>query len=474
MRISLQLDKQVRKDGSQTVYFNLSHGQAGSSNQIRKKISSKIHVKQSDMDITNFRVLPKNKNQVILNKAIKELKEKRDTALINFESGNWTIKEIVYYLKGKVLFDSVDSYIDTVIKDNKKSATFNDYKNTLKAFKKHLNRKDDVISFNDFANFNNLDKLKTEALKSGLSGNSINSYFKKIRAILNDAYDRGFVQNKFELNKRLRVPVQRKQIQTCNSSDFKKAIKKVQNIYDWQSLAFFLLMFATRGMYPADIVNFKIKNFENSKGESDILDFFCENDYDYLIHRRSKTSNRANEDMIIRIDSHPTMTLIAKLKDSVIYTHYNRKPEIIPRYDEYLSIFNYDVDNDYSMHSNIWNVYEKRIKKLLGYSFNKGRKTFNTYALELKVSDSIRKILLGHADESMLIHYNNNQTIEIRKQVEEAHINVLDKFETTLLTELLIEKLDELNIPDWLTNGTIYTSEKSKLKMIKSDSNNLL
>ena len=117
MRISLQLDKQVRKDGSQTVYFNLSHGQAGSSNQIRKKISSKIHVKQSDMDITNFRVLPKNKNQVILNKAIKELKEKRDTALINFESGNWTIKEIVYYLKGKVLFDSVDSYIDTVIKD---------------------------------------------------------------------------------------------------------------------------------------------------------------------------------------------------------------------------------------------------------------------------------------------------------------------------------------------------------------------
>lgn len=60
------------------------------------------------------------------------------------------------------------------------------------------------------------------------------------------------------------------------------------------------------------------------------------------------------------------------------------------------------MNENYTLHKNVWDYYKKRVTKLLGYSYNTARKTFNTYALELQVSDTIRRVLLGHTDSSML------------------------------------------------------------------------
>ena len=48
-----------------------------------------------------------------------------------------------------------------------------------------------------------------------------------------------------------------------------------------------MLMFLMRGMYPSDVANFTVENLEEIDGAM------------YLRHRRSKTSEQANPDMVI-------------------------------------------------------------------------------------------------------------------------------------------------------------------------------
>ncbi len=198
-------------------------------------------------------------------------------------------------------------------------------------------------------------------------------------------------------------------------------------------------------MYPADIVSFRQANLEHGIKDFPMLNYYKEG-YDYLVHRRSKTRNRNNQDMYIRIDDGPVLLLIGMLKHSFVYTHYPIKPEILAPMNDGLSIFNYSLENDYRLHKNVWDTYTKRIFKLLGCSFKTARKTFNTHALELHVSDTIRRILLGHIDTSELRSYDNLRTEIINNEVEEAHQKVLKEFNVKDLVDKLQIKLHKLNI----------------------------
>ncbi len=120
---------------------------------------------------------------------------------------------------------------------------------------------------------------------------------------------------------------------------------------------------------------------------------------------------------------------------------------------------NYDVDENYTLHKNVWDYYKKKVTKLLGYSYNTARKTFNTYALELQVSNTIRRVLLGHTDSSMLSHYDNLNAKRFMEQVEVAHMSVLEDFRASKLMDLLLTKLRSLDVPEWLYNGDVYHEE---------------
>lgn len=465
MRINLKLDPQIRKDGTQTVLIHINDGGAGCTNWIRKKISTKIRINKKHFDFDNFRVEKRHSNQQDLNRAIKQIKERQETALINYETEQWSLDQVILYLKGDHAYESVDDYIETVIKGAKSTPTYNDYKYTLRAFKKHLQRKD-LISFNELANFNVLDRFKYNAQLNGLSPASINSYFKKIRALLNDAYDRKVIHKKFTLNKKFIEPVRPKELQTITAENFKDAVNKIKTIHEWQSLAFYLLMFSTRGMLQADIINFRWNNFAGidtkySWGNSDAI---CAEGYDYLIHRRSKTRATGNADMYIRLDT-TIVDLIVFIKWSIVYTHYKSKPEIVAPITDPLAIFNYDLNKDYLLHSNLWDTYEKKIKKLLGFPYKTARKTFNTVALELAVSDTIRRVLLGHADPTMLSHYDNTQTKLITQQVDDAHLSVLKEFKVNELYDLLKNKLSELDVPKWVCEYDVWFREPTKKEM---------
>ena len=449
MVITLRLKSGTQKDGRTPVRFDIDHNLNGK--RVRKKVSTSIKVKPTDILKKNFRVKGSNKNSESINQAIKKLEEQRDTALTRFEQKSFTYNQVVNYLKGESDFSSVDTYIDTEIKKTRSTATYNDYLNTLKAFKKHLSMVDDKISFNEFSNYNMLSEFKRNAINNGVKATSLNSYFKKIKAILNDAYDKGFIYTKFTLNKNLKSPVQSNEevIQTVDTEDIIELCKSQElSIYDCQALGLYLLMFGLRGMYQADIVALKDAKFrKNDFPKKSIYSLFNDGN-SYIVHRRHKTKNRANDALVIRVDS-TIPILIKQLKRLFKITHKGQ--DILS--DKSYALFDYNLNNQ-ELHKNLWDYYQKRIKKLLGVPFKTARKTFNTYATELEVSDTIKNILLGHAPQSLADkHYTNRRTKKISEKVQEAHEEILEEFNFSGCMPLLLAHMiryDEVRYPVYL------------------------
>ena len=367
------------------------------------------------------------------------LKVKINTALNRFETNQFTYEQVVSFLKGNIDFGSVDKYIDSVIKESRTSYTYNDYKSILRAFKKHLDiDRNEQISFTQFASYEALDRFKRNAIKNGVAGTTINSYFNKIRAVLNDAYNKGYIYDKFILQRGLKVASKpSRKIETITTEQFKQAIEKESSIYDAQALGLYLLMFGLRGMYLTDIValkdaEYKCNNFNKYVPYENIF-----NDGNkYIIHRRVKTKNSANDDLIIRLDD-TIPFLIQVLK---ILFHQTHKYKRILSKNQY-AIFDYDL-RDNIKHKNVWDVYQRRIKKLLGYSFQTARKTYNTFATELETSTTIRNILLGHSAQTINErHYVNKRAVRLSEKVQQAHTEVLEDFDFEPLVFDTITKL---------------------------------
>ena len=151
--------------------------------------------------------------------------------------------------------------------------------------------------------------------------------------------------------------------------------------------------------------------------------------------------------MEVRMDLEPIFSLIYTLRDTVRFTHGQRinkktgepfkKGKDVYSNDELKGwIFSYDL-NDTKTHKNVWDVYQKRIKELLGKPFKTARKTFESYALKLKVSQDIRFKLLGHANPTIKAHYQDWEWEELKEQVDEAHLEVLEEYKAKELLEAL-------------------------------------
>ena len=445
MTITLSFKNKLDRYNRDTIRFYVVH-----SNQ-RKWINTGIKIEPKYMDTRTWRVKVSSKNQEEYNIALSNAKEKINKALTKFETNQFTYNQVVSYLKGEIDYGSVDKYIETVIKNSRSEYTYTDYKNTLSAFKKHLGiSKETEVTFTEFSSFETLDRFKRQALKT-IAPTSLNSYWNKIRAILNDAYDKGYIFEKFTLKKNLRVQGRpSKSIQTITPEEFQIAIEKCNSIFDAQALALYLLMFGLRGMYPSDITalkdaEYKCNDFDK---KNPYLNLFNDGNK-YIIHRRVKTKNRSNDDLIIRIDDYIPF-LLNNLKKLFKITHKDKG--ILSK--NKLALLDYNLQDE-RFHRNLWDVYQKRIKNLLGFSFNTARKTYNTFATELEVSNTVRDILLGHSPQSINEkHYINRRTIKLSKKVQDAHTEILEDFKFQDLSLQLYFKM--LN----------YWDEKDKDKAI--------
>lgn len=446
MVITLKLNSYVRDNGFCNVYFNVSNGKSGEINQVRKRIYKNLEVNPKQFDKKNFRAKPKHPNQAIINQAISKFKETKRTCETKFDAGQYTIQQVLNHLSGGSSVDSVDDYIENVIKETRTYQTYRDYANILRCFKKHLGYdKNRTISFNELSNYTLLSKFKRNMVSAGLSPNTINSYFTKIRVVLNDAYLNQYIFEKFTLHKSLKMPKPMSQPKTCSVEEFVNGLEKCKTIVEVQALGFWLLMFGTRGMYPADIVKIKKSDlrdtFESEYGDEVInsgLNKLISTGENFLVHIRSKNRNRSNVPMIIRVDLN-TLKLFVNLKLSAIFTHYNRS-EVLGAFDDNLSIFDYNVDS--KTHEYFWDNLSGHCSKLLGYSFKQARKTFNTQALKLKVTNDVRQVLLGQKNMTMLQYYDDLSVIE--DEVNEAHKSVLKAFEFEALVNLVVDKLKSI------------------------------
>ena len=73
------------------------------------------------------------------------------------------------------------------------------------------------------------------------------------------------------------------------------------------------------------------------------------------------------------------------------------------------------------------------------------RKTFESYALKLEISQDIRFKLLGHANPTIKAHYQDWEWDKLKDQVDKAHIKVLKDYRVEKLMRLLKEKGSRLS-----------------------------
>ena len=438
MVIRLIAKSRKNRHNRHTICISMKKGRSGASGSIQKLLSTSIDVELKDWDKYNALVKPTDANYKVLNHALSKIKERMNHIRVRLENDQMTVEQAVNYLKGKASYDTIDEYLDTIMQPKLKATTYQSYKGVLRAFKKHLNiPQTEGLEFKALIGYSNLETFKINAQKAGVSGVSINSYYKQMAAIYNDAYNNEVVFQKFEVHKNLKPRNTRpKPLQTMTVQVFYDGIKNSQNLYDCQTLGLYLLMFACRGMYQADIVQMSLENtlFE---GKPNVKSAFK------LKHFRHKTKD-SNSDLMQIDVSAMMLGLILFLKYSFIYTHSHLRPEVLAKYEDAVAIFDYDV-NDNTLHNGLWDFYGKNCKRLLGMPFKTARKTFNTVALELAIPESIRRILLGHTDNSMLRNYDAVQAERIQKVVSDAHQKVLKNAYFETLCAQLLQKVESLN-----------------------------
>ncbi|MDB9823992.1 Arm DNA-binding domain-containing protein [Flavobacteriaceae bacterium] len=440
--------KPVNKDGRSLLYLRAKKG----SQIFRKSLS--IKVKPSDWNARNYQVKVTAIDSIIVNRKLIEITNNMNIAWSLFESGSYTWEEFCTKLGGgnATSNENLKGFLDTVLKakyDNENS--YKTYVGVVQAVFKEAGT-DDIP----------LGKLTNEFIgscvqgwKKRLSPTSVRTYLTHLGKIKNLAYQKGLISEPFIRRDEWKVKKGSsiKIIETVKTEDFKEAIEKIRDVYDLQAMYFYLLMFCLRGFYQGDIVTMHL--YDTNLCEPDEPDgtiYLDSTKKRYIKHQRSRTG----ELMEIRMDLEPILSLLYELRDTVRLTHgqrvnkktgerFKKANSVYSENEQEGWIFSYDI-NDSKTHKNVWDVYQKRIKKLLGKPFKTARKTFESYALKLKVSQDIRFKLLGHANPTIKAHYQDWEWEELKEQVDEAHLEVLKEYKAEELFEALKTKSFKL---DW-------------------------
>ena len=447
MGVGIYLKSGVNSKGKSSLFIKATKGQKVF------KMGLGISVLPIHWSKRNSRINGSADNAIILNREIEKIEANIKTSWSYFEAGSYSWNEFTAAVRGgetgsqKTLL----TFVDTVIKQRHVNiSSFNTYLGVCKALLKEVEKKD--IFLKELTN--ELIDFCVFRWKQRLSPSSVRTYILHLKKIKDLAYDKGLITEPFKRRDEWKVKKNSsiKIIETVKSEHFKEAIERIGDIYDLQAMYFYLLMFCLRGFYQGDIVTMHLHASNLVDADRDGTLHLDKKEKKYIKHQRSKTG----ELMEVRMDLEPIFSLIYTLRDTVRLTHGQRinkktgepfkKGKDVYSNDELKGwIFSYDL-NDTKTHKNVWDVYQKRIKELLGKPFKTARKTFESYALKLKVSQDIRFKLLGHANPTIKAHYQDWEWEELKEQVDEAHLEVLEEYKAKELLELLNEKAISLKI----------------------------
>jgi len=428
MGVGLYL-KPVNKDGRSLIYLRAKKG-----TKVFQK-STSITIKPSDWLTRNYQAKGTALNSIIINRKLIEITNNMNLAWSLFENDSYTWDELCRRLNGGSPEEGVEGFIEDVLKPRMKLTTYQSYKYSYKALLKVLDVS--TMSFKEL-NYDAIDKAVMIWKNQEKSPSSIETYLKHLGVIINEANDRGIVNYRFEKKKKWRVKKHTKVVESATTEQLLDSIKNVNNIYDFQAFAFWLLMFCMRGLYPRDIIKMHLHELVNESEQDEKR---------YVKHKRSKTG----EPMNILYSCEPTEQIINSIQCSITYTHLNRSssyPDVYPKGWHTLMMFEYKEEE----HKNVWDVYTKRCRKIIGVPFKVARKTFESYALLLDVSAEVRYRLLGHQDRSIKSSYQNWEWDRISAKVDEAHLKVLKEFRVEEVWYKLRKRGKEIGLPDLIVN----------------------
>ena len=447
MGVGLYL-KPVAKDGRSLIFLR-----AFSKGRQFKKYTS-LKVKPSDWNPRNNQIKGTALDSIIVNRKLTEITNNMNLVWSLFESGSYTWDELCVKLGGgnAATNENLRGFLETVLKakyDNKNS--YKTYEGVVQAVFKAAGR--DNILLGDLTN-EFIDKC-VQGWKKRLSNSSVRTYLTHLGKIKNLAYQKGLISEPFIRRDEWKVKrgSSIKIIETVKTEDFLEAIPRANNIYDLQALYFYLLMFSLRGFYQADLIT--MHQHKTNLTEPDLPDgsiLLDSKKRRYIKHVRSKSG----ELMEIRMDVEPIFSLMYTIRDTIKITHSQkinkRTGEPFKKGADVYSpnelegwFFKYDI-NDTTVHKNVWDVYQKSIKRLLGKPFKTARKTFESYALKLAISQDIRYKLLGHANPTIKAHYQDWEWDELKLQVDEAHELVLKEYRVEDIYKAIYRRGKELGL----------------------------
>ena len=438
--------KPPNKDGTSLIYLRAKKG----IKTFTKSLS--ITVKASDWNSRNYQVKGNALNSIVINRKLNKIIENMNLSWSSFENEIYSWDELCRNLGQGSPQKDVGSFLETVYKPRMKLVTYQSYKYSYGALLKVLGVKS--ITFKEL-NYNNIGKAVSIWKNEGKSPNTIDTYLKHIGVIINEAYDRGMITFRFEKKKKWRVKKNTGNIESAKTEELLNAINNVNDIYDFQTFAFWLLMFCMRGLYPTDIA--KMHHYDLTL-DDDIPYNIDISKNRYVKHKRSKTG----EPMRILYSCKPTEEIMNSLQVSIAMTHLNRSkkfPDVYPKGDLHpLMFFDYPEE----LHKNVWDVYIKRSRKVVGLPFKTARKTFESFALKLGISQEIRYRLLGHQDRTIKRYYQNWEWDEMIDLVDEAHMQVLKELEAEKIWFQLRKRGKEIGLNEAVVNKGILIGNPRK------------
>ena len=473
MTYNFYLAKRISAKGLRNIWISVSNGR-----QYRKWVITDLYVNPQHFSTkkTLFRATKSHPAYININQAIKRYRDRCEEAYAIWQSGDYSMNQVVEHIKGNLKSSTIDDFIESYIIPNKRNVTAIDYKQKYNIIKGHMNIKG-KMKWKDI-NRDFYDRLQNKLEKKELSNESIKSYMIALGGILRDAKDRNIISHYTDIPKLLkrggrRTRILKQNLKTTTSKEFEKHLDTIQNIAQWESFALWLLSFCLRGFYPADIVKMDEAEFDEPT-----MVKMLKNEL-YIYHLRSKTEHTKNRHMYVHLDTNITMPLLFTLKRVIAYRWMKKHSKYIASPTDLIKIFDYNPSDDTTWHNNRWALHSRRLRKF-GMDMMSARKSFETFAEEIELTDDdtpvefneyMRLILLGRSSDPILEKsYSNKHSKRMREAVTEAHKYVLEKFGCKYLVGMLIKKLQGLNVPEWVKKQPMLMTKDICENMVKKGS----
>ena len=459
------------------------------------KISTKLSIIRKFWDNDTHRLKKEHPDALKYNHSIREYKERIEQVYNDYDNEeHFSIADARAILTGKRTKGSVDEFVERYY-SKKHPPTYKAYVNKLRGFKKYAGftkydaKNKPIINDLQWVDINDdtIGKMRKtmKALidKGKLSPRTYNEYASTIKNICEKAFMQGVLFKPKRFNEDLFGMAETDDdIIYPENQDILKAIDGIETIEQWQGIAFWLLMFACRGLYPADISNIKDSSLKNLKTRSASRSWnsWYGDEGLYLDHTRNKTKgNKKPRKYFIKMLPQIVM-LIEKIKYTLIYTHSNKTLNgrlVISDVNSKIGLFDYDLGDTktYEYHKNIFKQWNKQFKLINPKSiikFMNARKSVENYARKITRDDGTRKytddliqIFTARKWNTVLENsYVNYKQEDVIKQVDALHEDVLKEFSFDFLLNKLIVKLvsfaDNETVPKWcLKQSAVFKKE---------------